>query len=653
MIASALAPLAVAAALALAVAAPARPPSANGIAIAVVDAGGGKPARVAVSVREAVPGAEPSPWKWREAVDGRVTIDGLVAGVPVAVRLRTESSAVAVTRALLPGDPAAVAAEVTLAPGRTLRGAVVDKATGAPLAGATVVAIAQGDPCALLDPATTGADGAFSIAGAPAAARSVRAVAAGRPPRSVPIGADDAIRVELDPEIGSGTKLSFDGPVTPGESWQVRFQRPGAAATSDVEAAGTFAVPPLPPGRYDAIFLRASESERWTWEFWVTSVSIPSRGAPRPVALRNALLPGEARARVTRAGAPAADVVLRAIPVGLPSVPLVLARTAADGVARLPSLPKARAWIAVEGTLAGAFCDVPESGATRVEIEIPAGRAAVTLREEKSGLPLPFSTVRLAHDDASGKPDAPPAPPLVAKTDASGVARFEALPPGTFVAEAGSDEGLLSQGRARVAVVLGAAEATAELRAVRGGFVAGSAFRDGAPIDRAVRLVLRDTGTGRVHSAEAARDGSFRVGPLAAGTHPLFARSESGDFSAGLLRVAAEFGATAIANVDLVRGGTLEVRVTAADPSQARRMRVLAEPKAPPGEPAWSDLVSPAERNEWLRGPAVDASGRTRIGPLPPGLYRVKAIGPDGAVVAEDDAAVTSGASAAVLLPLK
>jgi hypothetical protein len=116
--------------------------------------------------------------------------------------------------------------------------------------------------------------------------------------------------------------------------------------------------------------------------------------------------------------------------------------------------------------------------------------------------------------------------------------------------------------------------------------------------------------------------------------------------------VDAALGAAVVVDLELVAGGVLDVGVETKDASKLRRLRVIAEPKAEGEMPAWTDLVSPAVRNDVLRAAQLDARGRARIGPAPPGAYRLKAIAPDGAVLGEGDARIEPRGTASVTLKI-
>ncbi len=620
---------------------------ADSLEIRVVGPEGEKPARVAASVR-VLADAAPGRWTWREARDGVLVIDGLEKGRPVAVRLRTEGSAVASTRAILPG-PGAVAS-VKLRPGRSVFGIVVDRASGNPIAGATVVALTGGDPAPLVDPAVTASDGTFELVGVPESARSVRAESAPRPPLARGLRDDGPLRFALEPARASRTALRCDRAPVPGESWRLRVARPGASAEAAVDDSGAATVDGLSPGRYDVTLFRSSGSERWEWSYWVASIVVPIR-SETTIALRNATFPGEVRARILSGGQPVEGARLRAFPIGVPHSPDVSALTDRDGEARLPGLPPTRTWIAIDGTLAGSFCDVPETGIVRESIEIPPGRATVKVLDATDGAPVPGVTVLLAHDDRPGIPDAVPAPAIAAASGDDGVARFERLPPGAYVAHVAETGAFLGSGRARLAVPPGAPAGEAEIRAARGGYAFGTALLDGLPRS-GVRVAVFDGARGKKLEASSGPDGGFRVGPLAPGAHPLFAWHEDGVFSAGVLEARVSSAAESETAVDLVAGSSIDVRVTAAEPRSASRLRVETAPIAAPGSPPWTEFLTLSERNEFLSASALDTTGRKRVGPLPPGTYNVALVAPDGSKPVEKTIDVAPGSVATLVLAL-
>jgi hypothetical protein len=91
---------------------------------------------------------------------------------------------------VVPDPPAVAEVELRVRPGGRVSGRVVDRATGAPLAGARVALEGDGgNPPSLLDPgptAATGADGTFLLGGLPARTLSLLAWADGHHARIVP-----------------------------------------------------------------------------------------------------------------------------------------------------------------------------------------------------------------------------------------------------------------------------------------------------------------------------------------------------------------------------------------------------------------------------------------------------------------------------------
>jgi large repetitive protein len=376
---------------------------------------------------------------------GRFTLDGIPGAGTYSLQVVARDSGRQVVPDVKVADGQVTdVGRITLASGGTVRGVVLD-ASSAPIAGATVEALAPGP---VREERTTDAAGRFELRGlAPG-----RAVIAARHPefaegRSAPVEIDPARVTETAITLTRGGRIAgtvrrrggapFDGTVVVRPFGRPMIFSPGAMAAHFPAADGSFAVERVAPGRVVVIVASREGGMGGTGSGAMKEVEVREGETTRvDLDWRDILLTG----RVTRGGAPLPKVRLMAMgsfggaiggTVPTPSGPQrMTAVTREDGSYEMIVGDVGRVLVRAESTVDRRSypvrtIEVADAESQTVDIDFPASGIAGTVVDEVTGAPV-------ARAGLSARP-AEPSSPAGGHTLAGADGRFSLdLAPGEF-----------------------------------------------------------------------------------------------------------------------------------------------------------------------------------------------------------------------------
>ena len=460
--------------------------------------------------------------------------------------------------------------------------------------------------------------------------------------------------LELALRVGgtlTGEVYRKDG--TPDPNQQVMAQQPMGGdgnGTAQTDGVGRFTMAHLAPGRYQVICVPDMENAM-------------ARGDEDPVAMIEQLRMGAVEVRdgetahivlgappaapvqltgvVREAGRPMPELFVMALSEGSSMLSnLKSARTAADGTFSI-QLPAAGDWILMVGEgLNGEgnefSIEVPEAETHAVELDLPTGRVSGRVVTPDGS---PAGSVQVSLNGGRGLTMFNTSGGREVQTEEDGSFSFERVRAGEYDLRAGSDAQMYFGGSSphygvallpNVTVEEGGALDGLELRLRESGTIVGRVVKaDGAPAPRAT-VWIRDA-SGRVLNPRSwcVTDGSgrFSFPGASEGRHAVLARTEA----AASNEVAIDVHPGKENEVELrLQEGTILVVAVEDEQGKALRaqLRVYDENER---EVSGLGSMQDVER-------AMTEGFSTReqkIGPLPPGRYRVEGTAQDGARAAK------------------
>lgn len=544
----------------------------------------------------------------------------------------------------------------------TLLAGLVLTPDGRPAAGAQVQVSRSTGPQRWMNETSeheTDAEGRFKLEGvAPGAIELVASHDGFAPSATLALEARPAEALEdleLSLRVGgtlTGEVYQKDGKPDPGQ--QVTAQQAmgmGSSGSAQTDSGGRFTIEHLAPGRYQVMVMPQMDG-------------MTNNGEEDPAAMLEKLRPNSAEIRdgevthvvlgappaapvlltgiVREAGRPMPDLVLMALAEGSSLLSsLKSARTAADGTFKV-ELPSAGEWLLLagedfDGEGSEFALEVPEVETHHVELDLPSGRISGRV-VAPDGSPAAGEQVSLAGASAVSMFNTSGGREVQSAADGSFA--FDRVRAGAYELRAGSDtaSGFFNGSPTRYGVAIltgidveeGGSADGLELRLREPGKIVGR-VRDasGAPVPRAAIWVRSASGQVLNPRSWCTSDaaGRFSFSAASQGRHSVLARTDV----AASREVSVDVSAGGESEVELtLEAGTILVVAVEDQEGKAlrARLRVFDEDDR--------DVSGLGSIQDMERAMAEGFSTREqRIGPLPPGRYRVEGVAEGGARAAK------------------